>query len=66
VSTLRNYRRQYPGQKFQFASLLNEVEALLSIGDNASAAAAATEADVDGNPERARAQWLRSRIPAGG
>lgn len=62
VATLRNYRRQYPGQKFAFASMLNEAEALLTMGDTVGAAAVLKEADAESNPERLRAVWLLGRI----
>lgn len=62
VATLRNYRRQYPEEKSVFASLVNEAEALLHLGDRKSAAEAVREADVEQNPERVRTQWLLSRL----
>ena len=62
VATLRNYRRQYPDEKSVFASMLNEAEALLQLGDVTSAAAVLREADTETNPERARVQWLLSRL----
>jgi hypothetical protein len=62
VATLRSYRRQYPEEKSFFASLINEAEALITLGDPQSAAAALKEADVDKSPERARAQWMIMRL----
>ena len=62
VATLRNYRRQYPEEKSVFPSMLNEAEALLQLDDVTSAAAVLREADTEANPERARVQWLLSRL----
>ncbi len=62
VATLRSYRRQYPDEKSFYASMINEAEALITLGDLKSAANALKEADVDKSPDRARAQWLLSRL----
>lgn len=64
IATLRNYRRQYPGEKMMYASLLNECEALIELGDKATAAKVVQEALNDANPERARAEWLSTRLGA--
>jgi hypothetical protein len=64
VATLRSYRRQYPGEKSFYASLINEAEALIILGDLKSAAVALKEADVDTSPDRARAQWMLNRLGA--
>lgn len=64
VATLRNYRRQYPTEKQFYPTLVNEAEALLSLGDNANAIVALKEADVDMNPQRPQVQWLLNRVAA--
>lgn len=64
VATLRSYRRQYPEEKSFYASLINEAEALMILGDLKGAAAALKEADVDKSPDRARAQWMMMRLSA--
>ena len=64
VATLRSYRRQYPDEKSFYASLINEAEALITLGDLKSAAVALKEADVDKSPDRARAQWMLNRLGA--
>ena len=62
VATLRSYRRQYPDEKSFYASLLNEAEALITLGDLKNAAAALKEANVDKSPDRVRAQWMLTRL----
>ena len=62
VATLRSYRRQYPDEKSFYASMINEAEALIILGDPTGAAKALTEADVDKSPDRARAHWLLTRL----
>ncbi|MFO0999045.1 MAG: hypothetical protein U0936_01805 [Planctomycetaceae bacterium] len=62
VATLRSYRRQYPDEKSFYASLINEAEALMILGDLNGAASALKEAAVDKSPDRARAQWLLMRL----
>lgn len=64
ISTLRNYRIQYPDGPFAFASLMNEAEALMSHGNSEGALAALQQADVETNPEQTRAQWLLKRLQA--
>ncbi len=64
VATLRSYRRQYPDEKSFYASLINEAEALITLGDPKSAATALEEANVDKSPDKARAQWMLSRLGA--
>ena len=62
VATLRSYRRQYPDEKSFYASLINEAEALILLGDRNNAATVLQEANVDKNPDRSRVQWLLSRL----
>jgi hypothetical protein len=62
VATLRNYRKQYPEEKTVLASLINEAEALIQIGDTRSALTTLANADVDHNPDRPRVRWLLSRL----
>ncbi len=62
VATLRSYRRQYPNEKSFYASLINEAEALITLGDLKSAAVALKEADVEKSPDRVRAQWMLTRL----
>jgi hypothetical protein len=64
VATLRNYRKQYPVEKTVLASMINEAEALIQIGDTKSARTVLTRADVDHNPDRPRVRWLLSRLGA--
>ena len=64
VQTFRNHRRQYPEDRNRLAALMNEAECLLEFGDPAGAAAVLSEADVPENPELARVQWLKARLPA--
>lgn len=64
IATLRNYRRQYPNEKMTYPSMMNECEALVELGDKATAAKVAQEAVNEANPERARAEWLASRLAA--
>jgi hypothetical protein len=64
VATLRSYRRQYPDEKSFYASLINEAEALITLGDLKSAAVALKEADVDKSPDRTRVQWMLNRLGA--
>ena len=64
VATLRSYRRQYPDEKSFYASMINEAEALITLGDPKTAASTLREADVEKSPERARAQWLLTRLGA--
>ena len=64
VATLRSYRRQYPDEKSFYASLINEAEALITLGDLKSAAIALKEADADKSPDRVRAQWMLTRLGA--
>ena len=66
VATLRNYRKQYPDEKTVLASMINEAEALIQIGDTKSAATTLAMADVDHNPDRPRVRWLLSRLGATG
>ena len=62
VTTFRNYRRQYPDDRWKYGSMINEAIALIQIGDNATARAVLSEADTEDNPERIRTQWLLSRL----
>ena len=64
VQTLRNYRRQYPNSSLQFASQLNEAEALAELGNLASAAEVLAGANIPENPEQVRAAWLHSMLSA--
>ena len=64
VATLRNYRRQYPDEKSFFASIANEAEALIHLGDLKNAAVTLKEGDVETNPERLRIQWMLNRVVA--
>jgi hypothetical protein len=64
VATLRNYRKQYPDEKTVLASMINEAEALIQIGDTKSASTTLAMADVDHNPDRPRVRWLLSRLGA--
>ncbi len=62
VTTLRNYRRQYPDDKWKYASLFNEAMALIQLGDAETATEVLKQADVEENAERPQAVWLLSRL----
>ena len=62
VTTFRNYRRQYPNDRWNYASMINEAIALIMIGDSATAQTVLDAADQEDNPERRRTQWLLSRL----
>lgn len=66
VTTFRNYRRQYPEDKWRYPSLLNEGVALIQLGDSATAATVLAEADVEQNAERRQIQWLLQRLQQAG
>jgi hypothetical protein len=58
IATLQNYRRQYPGGQWQYASLLYEGLAEEALGNREAAVARLKEADQPDNPERQRVQTL--------
>lgn len=62
ISTLRNYRIQYPTGAAAFPSMMNEADALIAHGNTADAIAVLKQADVEQNPEQIRAQWWLSRL----
>jgi TolA-binding protein len=64
VQTLRNYRRQYPDSSLQFASQLNEAEALAELGNLTAAADVLAGANIPENPEQIRTAWLHSMLSA--
>ena len=64
ISTLRNYRIQYPTGAAAFPSLMNEADILISQGNTVDAISVLNQADVDENPERIRAQWWLKRLEA--
>lgn len=64
ISTLRNYRIQYPTGAAAFPSMMNEADALIQQGNTADAISVLTQADVEDNPERIRAQWWLKRLAA--
>ncbi len=64
ISTLRNYRIQYPTGTAAFPSMMNEAHALIAQGNNADSIAVLKLADVEDNPERVRAQWWLKRLEA--
>lgn len=66
ATTLRNYRRQYPDDKWKYASMFNEAVALIRLGGPDAALLPLKEADVEQNPERIQAAWLLSRMTAAG
>ena len=64
ISTLRNYRIQYPDGPLAYASMMNEADALILHGNTAGAIAILQQADVEQNPEQLRAHWLLMRLDA--
>jgi len=64
ISTLRNYRIQYPTGAAAFPSMMNEADALIAQGNTADAVGVLKQADVEENPERIRAQWWLKRLEA--
>ena len=64
ISTLRNYRIQYPTGAAAFPSMMNEADVLMLQGNKANAIGVLKQADVEENPERIRAQWWLKRLEA--
>ena len=64
ISTLRNYRIQYPTGAAAFPSMMNESDILISQGNTPDAISVLKLADVEENPERIRAQWWLKRLEA--
>lgn len=64
ISTLRNYRIQYPDGPTAFASMMNEADALISQSNIANAITVLKQADVEQNPEQIRAHWWLTRLEA--
>jgi hypothetical protein len=62
ISTLRNYRLQYPDGSKVFPSMMNEAHVLIAHGNTADAIAVLKLADVEQNPEQVRAHWWRTRL----
>ena len=63
ITTLVNYRRQYPDGRWKYASLSNHALALLAQERHADARKILEEADVEDNPERVRVRALLQAIP---
>lgn len=64
ITTLVNYRRQYPDGRWKFASMSNQALALLAQERHADARKVLADADVEGNPERIRVKALLQAIPS--
>ena len=64
ISTLRNYRLQYPEGPAAFPSMMNEADALIAHANTADAIAVLKLADVEQNPEQNRAHWWLTRLEA--
>ena len=64
ISTLRNYRIQYPDGPTAFSSMMNEADALIAQANIADAIAILKQADVEQNPEQVRARWWLTRLEA--
>ena len=64
ISTLRNYRLQYPDGPTAFASMMNEAELLMAHANTADAIAVLKQADVEQNPEQVRVRWWLTRLEA--
>ena len=62
ITTLVNYRRQYPEGKWKYATLINQAIALLEQKRTEDATAILKEADVEANPEQSRVQQLLRSI----
>ena len=65
ITTLVNYRRQYPDGQWKYPSLINQSLALLTQGRIKDATVALQEADAEDNPERRRVQLMLRALPAG-
>jgi hypothetical protein len=63
VNTFRNYRRQYPTEKWVTSSFLQEALSLIRMGNASAARVPLTEADQENNPELLQVRWLLSRLP---
>lgn len=64
ISTLRNYRIQYPDGPLVFSSMMNEADALIAHANVADAITILKQADVEQNPEQLRAHWWLTRLEA--
>ncbi|MEZ6126424.1 MAG: hypothetical protein R3C49_25150 [Planctomycetaceae bacterium] len=64
ITTLRNYRRNYPEGRWRFAAMFVEGMASLREGRRDAAIEALKEADSEGNPERRRAQVMLKSLSA--
>ena len=64
ISTLRNYRIQYPDGPTVFSSMMNEADALIAQANIADAVTVLRLADVEQNPEQVRAHWWLTRLEA--
>jgi hypothetical protein len=63
ITTLVNYRRQYPDGRWKFASMSNQALALLVQERHEDARQILQDADIEENPERARVKALLQTIP---
>ncbi len=64
ITTLVNYRRQYPDGRWKYPSLINQALALLVQERNDDARKILEEADVEENPERMRVRAILAAIPS--
>lgn len=62
ISTLKNYRRQFPEGTWSYPSMVNQAMALLMKDRPNDAREILQEADVEGNPERLRVQRLLNAL----
>ena len=58
ITTLMNYRRQYPGGRWTYPSMINQAFALMHQGRTEDAVTVLQEAAVEANPELLRVQRL--------
>ncbi|MCP4787945.1 MAG: hypothetical protein GY903_30405 [Fuerstiella sp.] len=63
ITTLVNYRRQYPEDRWRFPSLANQALALLVQERHEDARRILESADVEENPERVRIKAILAAIP---
>jgi hypothetical protein len=64
ISTMTNYRNQYPDGQWKYPSLINQATALLSLDRSEEAMQALKDANVADNPEQRRVQRLLNALGA--
>ena len=62
ISTMANYRRQYPDGAWKYPSLINQAMTLLSLDRTEDAVQALQEANAADNPEQLRVKRLLTAL----